>query len=67
MCKGIDNTVSPLQNYFIVGLSHREFTVNLHGRAVLYTGAPGRIVKALRDQTIILSRNESEFLIANTP
>ena len=41
--------------------------MNLHGRAVLYTGAPGRIVKALRDQTIILSRNESEFLIANTP
>ena len=44
----------------------REFLANLHGRAVLYTGAPGQVIKSLKNVSISLYPGESKHLLIVT-
>ncbi len=45
---------------------YRELEVHMHGKAVMYTGAPGRRVKA-HDQFIILDSKQSTSKIFYKP
>ena len=52
----VDDDVIIGQDFFVRAVvtnrtrSQRAFKLYLHGRATLYTGAPGQIVKAMEDE-----------------